>query len=252
MNRILFHPDELRPDGRVRLTDHRAVHIRDVLKSQSGNVIRTGEINGLVGTSQIEHICEGGEITLVPTHQDVAQEPWFDLILAIPRPRAMKRLWPQLAALGVGRIVILNAAKVEKCYFSSQWVEPFRYNPLLIEGLMQAGTTRLPEVLIRKRLKHFLKDELETLFANAPRLLAHPEGCECVGALPVADAAFFSSMRPSTRPVLAIGPEGGWTDDELTLFEAHGFHCFSIGSRILRTDTATIALIAVLWERQKP
>ena len=48
------------------------------------------------------------------------------------------------------------------------------------------------------------------------------------------------------RPILAIGPEGGWTDDEVTRLEAHGFRQMSLGPRILRTDTATIALLARL------
>ena len=44
--------------------------------------------------------------------------------------------------------------------------------------------------------------------------------------------------------MLAIGPEGGWTDDEVARLEAHGFRRMSLGPRILRTDTATIALLA--------
>jgi RsmE family RNA methyltransferase len=51
---------------------------------------------------------------------------------------------------------------------------------------------------------------------------------------------------PVSRPVLAIGPEGGWTDDEVARLEAHGFRRMSLGPRILRTDTATIALLARL------
>ena len=48
--------------------------------------------------------------------------------------------------------------------------------------------------------------------------------------------------------LLAVGPEGGWTDEEVALLEEHGFARYSLGSRILRTDTATVALLAQLMK----
>ncbi len=235
MNRILFEPGEVEADGTVTLSDGRATHIREVLSATVGKSLRTGTVNGLAGTSCV---LEAGEraVRLRPSHGERLPEPWIDLLLAAPRPKVLKRLWPQLAALGVGRIVILNAFKVEKCYFSSQWLDPRHYRPLLIEGLMQAGLTRLPEVLVRPRFKPFVEDELDALFPDSLRLLAHPGPRT---ALP-------AESGPAPRPVLAVGPEGGWTDYEVRLMQARGFSTFSLGARTLRTDTACVALIAVL------
>jgi RsmE family RNA methyltransferase len=238
MNRIILTLDELLPDGTVTLTDARAEHIRTVLKARVGDEVRTGLLNGLIGTSRVERLDEQA-VVLRTQHDEQAPEPWFDLILAAPRPKVLKRLWPQLAALGAGRIVILNAFKVEKCYFSSQWIDPAYYTPLLIEGLMQAGTTRLPEVQIKQRFKPFMEDELDACFLNALRLLAHPGEAE----------GHAWTLAAGQRPLLAVGPEGGWTDYELDMFLTRGFTPFSLGSRPLRTDTATIALVAVLQER---
>ncbi len=53
-------------------------------------------------------------------------------------------------------------------------------------------------------------------------------------------------LSPRGRVLVAVGPEGGWTDDEVDRLEAHGFARLSLGSRILRTDTAVIALLARL------
>lgn len=235
MNRILFEPDEIQTDGTVRLTDVRAEHIRTVLHAAPGQVIATGTLNGLAGVSRVLSVSESG-ICLLPDHAAALPEPWFDVILAVPRPKALKRLWPQLAALGVGRVVLLNACKVEKCYFSSQWLTPSGYRPLLVEGLMQAGLTRLPEVLVRPRFKPFVEDELDGLFSGALRLLAHPGSRTPVLCGP---------GRP-TRPLLAVGPEGGWTDYEREALTAHGFRLFSLGERVLRSDTACVALVSVL------
>ena len=167
-----------------------------------------------------------------------APAPWCDLLLAAPRPKALKRLWPQLAALGLGRVVILNASRVEKCYFSSQWLDPAAYRPLLVEGLTQAGLTRLPEVLVRPRFKPFVEDELDSLFPGSRRLLAHPGPC-----------AGLADGGVGARPLLAVGPEGGWTEYELRLLQARGFTRCSLGARTLRTDTACVALLAVLAHR---
>jgi RsmE family RNA methyltransferase len=240
MNRIILTPDEVSGDTTVTLTDYRADHIRTVLKARVGDDVRTGVVNGLIGTSRVERMDEQA-VVLRTQHDEQAAEPWFDLILAAPRPKVLKRLWPQLAALGAGRIVILNAFKVEKCYFSSQWLEPVHYTPLLIEGLRQAGTTRQPDVQIQQRFKPFMEDELDACLPTALRLIAHP-----------GEAAGHSwTLANGQRPLLAVGPEGGWTDYELDMFMNRGFTPFSLGSRPLRTDTATIALISVMQERLK-
>lgn len=238
LNRILIEPDEFRADGTVRLSDARAAHVREVLRAAPGQVIRTGTVDGNAGRSRVLEVSEA-HVLLLPEHDDVSEAPWLDLLLAVPRPKVLKRLWPQLAALGVGRVFLLNASKVEKCYFSSQWLEPAHYRPLLIEGLTQAGLTRLPEVRVCPRFRPFVEDELEACFPRSLRLLAHPGPR---GGLP---------PRPSgLRPLLAVGPEGGWTDYELGMLEARGFRRFSLGGRTLRTDTACVALIAVLdgWQ----
>ena len=236
MNRILFEPDELLADGTAWLTDARAEHLRRVLRVVPGQTVASGTVNGLAGVSRVLATGEAG-VRLCPAHDAALPEPWLDLLLAVPRPKVLKRLWPQLTALGVGRVVLLNAAKVEKFYFSSQWLEPGFYRPLLIEGLMQAGLTRLPEVTVAPRFKPFVEDELERLFPVPVRLLAHPGPPTGV---PPCDGARGS------RPVLAVGPEGGWTDYETEHLRARGFRLFSLGERILRSDTACIALIAVL------
>jgi RsmE family RNA methyltransferase len=238
MNRIILTADEVKSDGTVTLTDERAEHIRTVLKARVGDDVRTGVLNGLIGTSRVERLDEQ-TVVLRTQHDEQAPEPWFDLILAAPRPKVLKRLWPQLAALGAGRIVILNAFKVEKCYFSSQWIAPGHYTPLLIEGLMQVGTTRLPDVQIKQRFKPFMEDELDACFPNALRLIAHPGE----------EAGQGWNLADGQRPLLAVGPEGGWTDYELDMFLNRGFVPFSLGSRPLRTDTATIALVSVMQER---
>ncbi len=138
MNRILFNADELDADGRATFGGARAEHVLTILHGEVGQTLKTGVVDGLIGTGVIERI-EGEMVTVKCVHDREAPPPWIDLILAPPRPRAMKRLLPQLAAMGVGRIVLVGAAKVEKAFWGAQLLKEEIYRPLLVDGLMQAG-----------------------------------------------------------------------------------------------------------------
>lgn len=232
MNRILFETDEIK-DGIATFGGERAAHVRNILHGEVGQILKTGEVDGKIGTSEI--VAMGEEIVVRVNHTGESLKPWVDLILAPPRPRVLKRLLPQLATLGVGRIYLVGAKKVEKDFWGATLLKEENYRPLLIDGLMQAGTSILPTIELRRNFRAFIKEELNALGEGRTKLIAHP-------------SSSTSHQSPSTNhPILlAIGPEGGWTDEEVSLFESHGFTRYSLGARILRTDTATIALLAQL------
>ena len=233
MNRILFESPEI-ADGVATCSDARAEHILAVLHGEVGQTLKTGELDGRIGTGEIVSI-EGRTVAVKVSHTEESLRPWCDLVLAPPRPRVMKRLLPQLASLGVGTIVLVGAKKVEKDFWGATLLKEENYRPLLVDGLMQAGTSVVPRMETRRNFRRFVGDELDTLFPTANRVVGHP------GGAPNAPA-----QKPG-RLLLAVGPEGGWTDDEVSLLESHGFSRYSLGSRILRTDTALVALLARLW-----
>lgn len=245
MNLIILHPDELDADGRCVLTDDRAQHIRTILRAETGRTLRVGLLNGPLGTGRVEKVDRQAVFLKCEFEDNVPPKPRIDLLLAMPRPKVMKRLWAQLAALGVGRIVLLRAEKVERYYFDSHVLDPEFYTKLLIEGLQQAKCIHLPEVLIRSRFKPFVEDELDALFPKHLKLLADPSGENRL-------ADFVPSGERSRRTVIAIGPEGGWTTYELDRLTEHGFQLVGMGSRILRSDTAVISLVSILAEYSNP
>ena len=258
MNRILCEKNEI-VGGCAVFSDERAEHVLNVLHGASGQILKTGEIDGLIGTSVIEDIRNlherepgsaqrgngllAGEIAVRCSHFETAPEPWIDLILAPPRPRVLKRLLPQLAAMGVGRIVLVGAEKVEKSFWGAQLVKEEVYRPLLIDGLMQCGTTSVPTIRIEKSFRRYAESRMTDEFADSEKIVAHPST-----DFARTQRAEDSGSRSNSRPVVAIGPEGGWTDGEVALLETKGFARYSLGSRILRTDTATIAVIAQLMQ----
>jgi len=240
VNLIILEPGEVSDAGEVRLSGVRAAHLLDVLKVAPGQHVRVGLLDGPHGIGVVESL-RGGTVNLRCVFDAQAPPPpMVDLLLALPRPKVMRRLWAQLAALGVGQIMLTNAARVERNYFDAHILGPDCYRPLLVEGLQQARDTRLPRVSIHRQLKVLVEDELDGAFATGRRLVA-----DVAQTTPVGVAV---GGRADERILLAIGPEGGWNDFERQLFEAHGFQPVSMGPRTLRTDTACVALLALVHD----
>ena len=243
MNLILLEPGELGAAGDVTLSDERAKHLLTVLGAAPGDRVRVGLVDGPRGSATVQSAA-GGSVTLCCAfEQELPQRPRVDLLLALPRPKVMRRLWAQISASGVGRIVLTNAERVERDYFDARILTPASYRPLLVEGLQQARDTRLPAVSIHKRFRVLVEDELDALCeAGGLRLVADPSARQSVAAA----VAEHARDTPVERTLIAIGPEGGWNAFEIALLEAHGFQRVGMGPRTLRTDTACIALLAIL------
>lgn len=230
MNIILAEANELQ-NGRGSFTGTRATHLRTFLHASPGSTFRIGIINGPSGLATVTEIATNGDVSFTATCDETPLAPWYDMILALPRPRSFKRILFQSAAMGVRNIYVVGAKKVEKSYFSMHLLREEEYRPVLIEGLMQAKTTALPTLHIIPKLRD-LWEILPT--DNGLRFIANPAPREA--SLPTGNGL----------PLIAIGPDGGWTEQENEAFAQHGFHPITLGPRPLRTDTAAIALPAIL------
>ena len=225
MNLLLLREADFGSDGTVRLVGRRLLHARAVLRASAGDVLRVGRLGGLAGTAEVLRL-DDSEIVLRPALTDAPPpRAGVDLLIAMPRPKALRKVLPAAASLGVDRVVLVNAARVEKSYFESKVLAKDAVEDLLLLGLEQARDTVLPDVLVRDRFRPFVEDELDTLFPRTSRLVAHP-------------AAAAEPPDAGGRTVLAIGPEGGWVPFEIELLRAHGFAPFSLGPRTLRVEVA--------------
>jgi RsmE family RNA methyltransferase len=235
MNWVLVDHSELEGGARVELLGRRAEHLLSVLNVSVGDAVRVCQVNGPLGVGVVEKVASSS-VYLFCEWGEVPRRPKLDLILAMPRPKVLRRLWAQVAALGVRRVFLVGATRVERFYFDSHVVDCAVYEPLLREGLEQAGCGWLPEVFVRKNLDLFLEKECEELFATACRWVGDPTG----------NREWIHEMWNQDEQnsyVMAVGPEGGWTQDELSKLEVRGFTKVGLGRRVLRSDTATICLL---------
>ena len=245
MNIILLEKQEVQ-GTRVLLTDRRARHLIKVLQVQAGDMVRIGIIDGPKGRGRIAALCGKYPFQVeleVEFAEEMAGKPPIDLLLALPRPIMLRRIFSQAAALGVGTIFITNAQRVEKSFWSATLLNEEEYRSHLLQGLEQAVDTRVPEVSVHERFKPFIEDVLPGRMKGYSHLLiAHPGSASTLKSVMV--------KRPD-RILLAVGPEGGWIDYEIDRFAECGFKSFSMGERILKVDTAVVALHGRLSERRE-
>ncbi|MEN9797235.1 MAG: hypothetical protein RL653_931 [Pseudomonadota bacterium] len=238
MNLLLLEPHEVQPDGTATLAGRRLAHAREVLQAQAGDALRVGMRAGRLGTGRVVRLDTDALVLSVTLDTPPPERPGVDILLAIPRPKQLKRVLQTVASLGVDRLVLVNAARVEKSYFQSHVLAPDAVQDFFSQGLEQARDTRSPELLLRERFRPFVEDEAPSLFPDTLRLLPHPPEATPLAALPRPEA--------SRRVVLAIGPEGGWVPFEVELLRRAGFQPFSLGARILRTEVALPVLLGQL------
>ncbi len=236
MNIILIESDEL-TEGTVVLRDHRAKHIVKVLKSEVGEILRIGIVDAEMGKATVLSVVAKYpfEVRLrVELGTASLPVPPIDLLLALPRPIMLKRILSQVTALGVGTIHLVNANRVEKSFWDASILSYPECRSHLIQGLEQAVDTRLPAVKVHQQFRPFVEDILPEM---------NPEYCNMLVAHPkIEQQLSLCSKGCSGRILYGIGPEGGWVDFEIEKLTAAGMQPFSMGSRILKVDTAVVAV----------
>jgi 16S rRNA (uracil1498-N3)-methyltransferase len=234
MNLLLLHPDQYLHGNRWRLNTRQRNHVCSVLKLAEGQQCRAGVLAGSTGIATI-HVIKNNEIEVEfkPESNSIQALP-LSLLMALPRPKMLKRILIDATSLGIKRIVLINSWKVDKSYWQTPNLKADLLREKMILGLEQARDTHLPELTLAPRFKPFVEDSLNDWAGTGQRILAHPGDHP---ALPC------NLAEPVT---LAIGPEGGWTDYEVEMLQQQGFACRSFGARILRVETALPALVGRL------
>jgi RsmE family RNA methyltransferase len=199
-----------------------------------GESLTVGLAGGKSGRGTIERLTSD-EVTLrVVLDSEPPPPNAVILVLALPRPKVLNRVVAGAASMGVKRLFLINAWRVEKSYWSSPRLSEANLREQAIAGLEQARDTILPQIETRRFFRRFVEDELPALAEGSLRLVAHPGGAE-------------PCPRAVAGPVtLVVGPEGGFIADEIASLERAGFRAVTTGPRVLRVETAVAALLARL------
>lgn len=230
MNLLILKDDDLHDNNTAIVEDKRLNHMHNVLAVRVGDTLKVGLLNGKMGSATIT-LCQNHQIHLA-LHLDNSPPPPLPLtvILALPRPKMLRRILRNLAEFGIKECHLINSYKVEKSFWQSPVLMPETIDHYLIEGLTQAKDTLLPKVSINKRFRPFVEDTLPGIIKDKEAFVAHPYNAESLPEASMQDRAII------------IGPEGGFTDYEIALIEKQGVKKIGMGPRIYRVENALTLL----------
>ena len=156
----------------VRISDRRAVHLRQVLRSVVGETIRVGVVGGQRGDGRIEVIDASGITLTVVFKEPPPARHRFDVVLALPRPKMLRRILRTVAEFGVCNLHLINSARVEKSFWQTPLLGPDKVEEALMAGMERARDTVAPVVHQHRLFRPFVEDQLSTICAGRPCWLA--------------------------------------------------------------------------------
>ena len=232
MNIVVLDRSDWWDEEHVRLFDRRADHIRAVLRAAVGDSVRVGELNGYLGQGRICAIDADSVVLRVELSQPPPPRHRFDVVLALPRPKVLRRLFRTVAEYGVANLHLIHSARVEKSYWQSPLLAAERVHDALLAGMERASDTVVPQVHQYRRFRPFVEDQLKDICAGRPCWIAQMGASLALRETPPGDA------------VVMVGPEGGFVPFELELAQAVLAQPVHLGSRTLSVDTALTTALA--------
>lgn len=282
MNIILLREDELSAGSfSFAKTDERFLHIKKVLKLGVSSVFKAGIINGEKGMAEITSFSDELLTARFTVSEDAGGGddasvlPPIRLILGFPRPIQLRRILRDVAGLGIEALYLTGTELGEKSYLQADIAAETEIERLLIDGCSQAGDTHIPKVYRAYSVRHFfdryeddirpdhLRAVLDVPFqleqdhnSNSHNQSNHVRierndiernDIEQGGALCIPAMYPLPQLQWDGKQTLwlAVGNERGWSLNERLLFAKKEFTAYTMGRRILRTETAVTSAIAV-------
>lgn len=236
MNIILF--DKLEEQNTISMKDERARHIKKILHLQKGDKFDCGIINSSKGVATITEI-NNEILSFSFESKDETSKTLLPVTLLVcqVRPICMKRILREAVSLGVEKIILSGADLTEKSYRKANFYVNGEYKKVLIDGAMQASHTGVSEVVFSNSI-----NESVSLFDDSYNKIM-------LDNIIKGQKLSQMNLNKDKKTVLAIGPERGFSDRERDVLIHSSFKATTIGKRVLRTETACSAGIAILLGR---
>jgi len=218
---------------RAALADDEARHLTSVMRAKVGDEVVLFDGSGTEFAARITSLHKHAVELTILERREISRELAFDLTLAVALPKGERQKWliEKVTELGVRRFVPLIT---ERGVAQPTEAALDRLRRAVIEASKQCGRNRLMEIgEPRSASECFAQGSAEAI-----RIVADSSG-ESLAAQP-----WFAARAAATPVIAAVGPEGGFSKEEVAAALAVGWKPVSLGSRILRVETAAIALAA--------
>jgi len=233
----IFVDQPLKPGARIALPEDAAAHLVRVLRMQPGDRCMLFNGDGGEYAATIVIANKRGVDADVGARTEVDNESplRIALVQGIARGEKMDWILQKATELGVASVLPVQSDRSEVKLDAERAVKRLaHWRSVVVSACEQSGRARVPEVEAAQPLAN-----VGTRLASTHRYLLDPEAKDAIATMPAIDGDC----------VLAVGPEGGWSERDRAVLEAAGFKGLRLGPRILRTETAGIAAIAALQSR---
>ncbi len=222
------------------LTGDQATHLARVLRAEPGQIYDIVS-NGFLHRAEITSVTESRvDFTL---HEELSSDAALPLhlLLAVFKFDHMEWAIEKATELGIARITPILARRTEKHLAQSSAKRVDRWRRIALEASKQSRRTDVPEIADPIPLKPALEQE------KSPTRILLSETEQNTSLTEALQASLRTTASEAARQntAIAIGPEGGWTPEEMFLFTEHVWQPVTLGPRILRAETAAIAAIAI-------
>jgi 16S rRNA (uracil1498-N3)-methyltransferase len=216
----------------TELTGAEAQHLAKVMRAKAGDEVILFDGTGFEFAAEVMAVARASVSLRITERCEVDRELPFEWTLAVALPKGDRQRWL------VEKLVELGCTRLQPIVTARGVAQPTgnalaRLERAVIEACKQCGRNRLMQIAPSQALTELLTSADKT----TTRLLAHPAG----------DVTNFEqARRPGAKTIVAIGPEGGFAPEELSLAEAQQWSLLNLGPRILRTETAAIVCASLL------
>jgi len=253
VRRFTIAPDRVH-DGRVAFDRDESRHLARVLRLKAGDTVIAADGAGHDFTVRLEDVGETVTGTVLGVARTDAESPLrITLVQSVPKGDKMEAIVRAATELGVARIVPVTTERTIVALEPSRWRERARrWQRVAKEAAKQCGRAVIPPVEVPRPLPEFLAldEPAELRLCLWEGAAAQGEGGGEARLLGTTLAASLPPALPvGARVNLLVGPEGGLSRREVETAGAHGFRVIGVGARILRTETAGPAILAVLQSR---
>jgi 16S rRNA (uracil1498-N3)-methyltransferase len=218
------------------LTGDQAAHLARVLRAEPGQIYDVVS-NGFLHRAEITRVSETEVLFTLHEELESAAALPLHLLLAVFKFDHMEWAIEKATELGIAKITPILARRTEKHLAQSALKRTERWRRIALEASKQSRRTDIPNIADPIPLKQALAEE------KSPTRILLSETEQTLTLTTALKAA--TSSQQETDTALAIGPEGGWTPEEMSLFTEHQWQHVTLGPRILRAETAAIAAIAI-------
>ena len=244
----VFVEGELQSGSVVELPRETGAHLAKVLRARSGDEVVLFNGDGHEFTGAVEKVQGSRVSASIGAARAIDRESPFQLTLVqcVPRGDRMDFIVQKATELGVVHIIpVLSQRSVVRLDESQSASKQVHWRAVAVSACEQCGRNRLPFVAAPQPLLNYLGGLVQA--DESLRFVLEPERAR--GTERAAQALDIASPRSVSRAEIAIGPEGGFAPEELEAFDLSSFSRMQLGPRVLRTETAAIAAIAVLQAR---